>query len=75
MFLLELYFVRNQRNKISGTKDINSGGYAFFIGPSLWYSDERIIFQTGIDIPAMQILYGNQPRSTIFFGASLTWKY
>lgn len=73
--LLEFYIVKTQHNRINGVRDINSGGLTLFLGPSFWYSNEQVIFQAGIDIPVFQKLQGNQPKSTAFSCASLTWKF
>lgn len=73
--LLEFYIVRNQHNRIHGLRDKNSGGLTLFLGPSFWYSTERIIFQAGVDIPVYQRLHGNQPKSTAFGCMALTWKF
>lgn len=73
--LLEFYIVRNQHNLISSARDPNSGGLTLFLGPSFWYSTERIIFQVGIDIPFYQKLNGDQPKSTVYGCAALTWKF
>lgn len=73
--LLEFYIVRNQHNIVSGLRDINSGGITMFLGPSFWYSTERIIFQTGIDIPVLQKLNGDQPKSTFYGSIALTYKF
>ena len=73
--LVEFYLVRNQHNRIKGLRDPNSGGLTLFLGPSFWYSNERIIFQAGVDIPVLQKLHGDQPKSTVYGCLALTWKF
>ncbi|WP_065235969.1 transporter [Legionella israelensis] len=50
------------KDKIAGSYDPDSGGNIIFITPSLMFSTERLMFQTGISLPLFQRLNGEQNR-------------
>jgi hypothetical protein len=52
----------DNKNKIHGEKDPNSGGNKIFITPSLWASSEKLIFQLGLGLPLTQHYHGKQHK-------------
>lgn len=65
----------SKRNRIRGTIDPNSGGNIIFMTPSLWISNEKLIFQLGIGCPVYQHLYGDQIKYLyqVIFNAGYTF--
>ena len=74
-WMVELFGIYEQKDKICGMKDKNSGGNTFYIGPSLWISSEKLIFQLGIAAPATQHLFGKQPKISYFLAADFGYKF
>lgn len=65
-WILEFNGIYNQRDKFCGLFDVNSGGNIIYIGPSLWLSSKKFIFQAGISFPALQKLFGKQSKVDYF---------
>lgn len=65
----------SQHDCMNGTKNMNSGGNIFYIGPTLFASDKRFIFKLSLQLPAVQKLNGAQPKTKILFGARLGIKF
>lgn len=74
-WMVELFGLYEQKDKICGKQDNNSGGNTFYIGPSFWASSEKLIFQLGIAAPAAQHLFGKQPKVRYFLAADFGYKF
>lgn len=72
---VELFGLYEQKDKINGTKDNNSGGNTFWIGPSLWASSEKLIFEIGIAAPIAQHLNGTQTKNNYFLETNFGYKF
>lgn len=72
---LELFGQYEQKNKIKGVRDENSGGNIFFIGPSLWVSNEKHTLQLGMAFPAAQHLFGDQIKTRFFLSFFYAYKF
>lgn len=62
MWLVELYGWYEQKARVNGVTEENSGFNMVFIVPSLYFSTERVILQGGIGPVVSQHLFGNQSR-------------
>lgn len=74
-FILEFFGIYSQRDTINGSINQNSGGNIFFIGPSLWFSTNRFIIQTGIAFPITQKLFGQQNPINYLVELDIGWKF
>ncbi|MDZ4124563.1 MAG: hypothetical protein U1E02_10355 [Hydrogenophaga sp.] len=74
-WLLEFNGQFSARDKIQGIVDKNSGGNTFSIGPSLFFSTQRLLLLGGVAFPVAQHLFGvqNKARYQVAFYAS--WKF
>ena len=75
LWLIELNGEYEQASKIKGFIDPNSGGNSLFLGPSLWFSTQRIILQLGISGVIYQHLFGSQPKDSYFVAADFGWRF
>ena len=73
--MIEFNGAYTQQTKINNVRDPNSGGNTFFIGPSLWFSTEHFIIQSGIAFPLSQHLFGKQEKNTYFLSGYIGWKF
>lgn len=64
-----------QKDQLCGIKDANSGQHSIYLAPSLWASSEKLRFQIGVAIPAMQNLFGNQNKNHYIFQAKFVYKF
>jgi hypothetical protein len=60
-WMLEFDGVYSEKNRLNGSIDPNSGGNTIFITPSIWISNENIVFQLGVG-PVFQSLNGSQAK-------------
>lgn len=74
-WMVELFGLYEQKDKICGKQDHDSGGNTFYIGPSLWASSEKLIFQLGLAFPAAQHLFGEQPNVRYFLATNFGYKF
>ncbi|MCZ6496234.1 MAG: transporter [Alphaproteobacteria bacterium] len=56
--VLELNLIHQDKNRIGGSDDPNSGGLSLFILPGLQYVTKRWIIEAGLQIPVLQDLNG-----------------
>ena len=63
-WMLEVDGQYASRNIKDGKVDENSGGNVVYITPSIWISNDWLIFQLGAGGVLTQHLYGNQSRFT-----------
>ncbi len=57
--VLELNLIHQDKNRIDGSDDPNSGGLSLFILPGLQYVTKRWIIEAGLQIPVLQDLNGS----------------
>jgi hypothetical protein len=75
MVMLEMNGIYTQKNKICGEIDPNSGGNIIALGPTVWFSTQKFIFQAGILPVVYQHWHGNQPNLTMFIDLNFEWKF
>jgi hypothetical protein len=56
--VLEVNLIDRDKNRVSGSKDPNSGGTTLFITPGVQYITKRWIVEGAVQIPASQDLNG-----------------
>lgn len=74
-WLLEANGQYNQKNRINGIFDLNSGGNIVFLTPSLFVSTNNLTLQFGIGFPILQNLYGNQLKSAYIMAGNFAWTF
>ncbi len=67
--------IYTQRDKITGAINSNSGGNVIFFGPSFFASNEKLIFQIGLQGTVFQHLFGVQNHNTYLFALNVGWKF
>lgn len=65
----------SQRDITNFTKDKNSGGNTFYLGPNIWIANERLAIQSGFQFAVADHLFGKQPRNLFRAGALVGWKF
>ncbi|HEX2977653.1 MAG TPA: hypothetical protein VHO47_00820 [Candidatus Babeliales bacterium] len=60
---------------VNGATAKNSGGHTLFIGPSIWFSTQRLIIQAGFSFPLAQVLFGDQNKIDFQFSVNIGWKF
>lgn len=73
--MIEFDGIYKQRNKIVGKVDQNSGGNTMLLGPSVWFSTQRIILQAGISWVLPQQLFGQQSTDLYYVSLNFGWKF
>lgn len=74
-WMIELDGLYRARNKLLGKIDENSGGNMIILGPSLWFSTQRLIIQAGISAVISEHLFGNQTKDKYFAAINIGWKF
>ena len=74
-WMVELDGIYRQRNKFRGVIDADSGGNIVLLGPSLWFSTQRLILQLGISAVVSEHLFGLQTKDSYFLAADVGWKF
>lgn len=64
-----------QRNKVQNQKDFNTGGNVVTLTPSFFISCKSFAFQTGIGIPVIQALHGEQSKNHYVFAAQFVFSH
>ena len=74
-WLVEFNGVYNQRDIVNNKIDCNSGGNTIIIGPSLFFSTQKLLAQAGIAAVVTQHLFGEQLRDDYVAAAYVGWKF
>jgi hypothetical protein len=74
-WMLELDGFYQQRDKVCGVCDPNSGGNTILFGPSLWFSSPRFVAQAGISWFVYEKLFGKQNKSNYYICIDIGWKF
>ena len=75
MWMLEIIGLYNQKSRIHGITDPNSGGNTIIVTPSLWLSSKRLTFQFGVGLPVAQHLFGNQTKNKYLLASNVSWLF
>lgn len=65
--VLETTLLKQETNRLSTTKDPNSGGTTVFITPGFQYVTRKWILETAVQIPLIQNLNGNALKTDFVF--------
>lgn len=71
--IFELDGAYNQKSRIDGSIDPDSGGNMINFTPSLWISSPNYIFQLGVGFPVVQQLNGEQLKMHYLVAANLAY--
>lgn len=74
-WLVELNGIYEQYTRIAEVKQRSSGGNTLLLGPSLWFSTEKLIIQGGISAVVAEHLFGNQLKNTYLLSAYAGWTF
>lgn len=74
-WMVELDGLYRQNNRIRGIVDRSSGGNTIVLGPSLWFSTQRLILQGGISAVVADHPFGMQTKNNYFAAANVGWKF
>ena len=74
-WMIELNGLYAQKRRINGVIDQNSGSNLIMLGPSLWFSTPRLIFQAGIAPIIYQHLFGDQLKNSVFIAFNFGWTF
>lgn len=72
-WLLEANGQYNQKDKIDGVINPNSGGNTILLTPSLWFSTPKLAFQLGVGFPIAQHLFGDQIKTNYLLAGNFGW--
>lgn len=73
--MLEMNGLYLQKDKFCGCLSHETGGNLIALGPTVWFSTQRFIFQTGILPVVYQHWNGNQRKITMFVDLNFEWKF
>ncbi len=73
MWMVEIAGIYNQKSKINGVVDKDSGSNQILIGPSLWFSTQRWIIQGGIAPIVSQ--HSFEPKDSFFAAFSVSYRF
>lgn len=73
--MLELDGVYKQKDRICGVCDPNSGSNTIFLGPSLWFSSQRLILQAGISWVIFEHSSGIPNKNKYYAAIDCGWKF
>ena len=74
-WMLELDGQYNQKNRIQGHIDPNSGGNFIYVTPSLWVSSKEMLLQFGVSFPINQNLFGKQNKFDFALNFNFGWTF
>lgn len=73
--MLEMNGIYTQKDTVCGLLDPGTGGNLIALGPTVWFSTQRFIFQAGILPVVYQHWNGNQAKDTLFIDLNFAWKF
>jgi len=74
-WMLEMNGWYEQKSKLNGIIEQNSGFNLIMVGPSLWFSTERFALQVGVAPIVTQHLFGKQPKNSVFTSFLIAWRF
>lgn len=74
-WMIELDGIYQQKNKVMGVPEPNFGGNTIILGPSVWFSTQRLIIQVGLSGVVYEHLYGIQNKSNYYLSIDIAWKF
>ena len=73
--VLEANLIHQDKNRIGGKNDPNSGGVSLFVLPGLQYVTKRWIVEAGVQIPVVQDLNGTALEKDYIFRAGFRFNF
>ncbi len=73
--VLEANLIHQDKNRIDGSNDPNSGGVSLFVLPGLQYVTKRWIIEAGVQIPVVQDLDGTALEKDYIFRAGFRFNF
>ena len=73
--VLEVNLVNQEKNKVGGVDDNNSGGTRLFISPGVQYVTRRWIAETALQIPVSQNLHGTALENDYIFRVGMRFNF
>ncbi len=73
--VLEANLIHQDKNRIDGKDDPNSGGVSLFVLPGLQYVTKRWIVEAGVQIPVVQDLNGTALEKDYIFRAGFRFNF
>ncbi len=74
-WMIEIDGQYNQKSRVHGKIDPNSGGNAIFVTPSIWISTKNFLFQFGVGFPVNQNLFGRQNKFDYVLNLNVAWSF
>jgi len=75
MWMLELSGIYNQKTKVNGIKDPNSGSNTVIMGPALWFSTDRFLLEAGIAPVISEHVFGDQFKTRVNASIYTGWRF
>jgi len=73
--VLEANFVHEEKTRLHGVRDRNSGGDTLFIAPGLQYAAQNWIAEASVQLPVMQELGGTRLKKDYIARASMRFNF
>lgn len=74
-WLLEFDGIYEQKERIDGEKDDNSGGNNIYLCPSLFFSTQNLILEFGVAPAIFSHQNGDQQKNRVLVAFTLGWKF
>lgn len=74
-WMIEVDGQYNQKNRLHGHLDPNSGGNFIFVTPSLWVSSKEVLIQFGVSLPINQHFFGHQRKFEYGLNLNFAWSF
>ncbi|QQR48723.1 hypothetical protein IPF37_04120 [bacterium] len=71
LFFIEIDGVFTAKDRSADQEDQDSGGYVFFIGPTIFASKKNILLKAGIQVPMIEHVNGQQVKHDLRFAVGL----
>lgn len=75
MWMVEMYGWYEQKWKIDGIINQDSGFNLILVGPSIWFSTDRLFTQLGVAPVVSQHLFGKQPKNSVFIAFDIGYRF
>lgn len=74
-WMVEFDGIYEQRSKTAGIAQCNTGSNTLLLGPSLWFSTQKFIFQGGASVIVSDHVFGVQPKNQYIVAAYVGWTF
>ncbi len=73
--VIESNLVRTGNNRIAGLTDPDSGGLTLNLAPGIQYVTRRFVFESVVQLPAIQELNGNALKTDAIWSTGFRWNF